>query len=254
MFFRLGKASSVAGRNMHANPPLDHRTCECRSRMALSAEELEAWSRHFKAHFDRVSREGSYEPPPSGISSDRPCTPTGLLTPSREDHGAARPTRVEPVRKKPIANTSSSPDTSVAEFLHWLSGIPKLPPEILPSLNCSETFLPMTPGMQYDLEGRSLRSETRKSPYLFALNSAGEVAVAFLGDDNPPSTKREQGKRCRLRYSGHFADEVLPQVTPSSGRNHHSSKPKPTGITKPKDGRREKQGRKGKRKSSSSTT
>ena len=163
--------------------------------MVLTKEDLAAHRRFFKAHFDKVGRGGSYEPPPSDISStdsDRPCTPSGLLTPSRETHGTARPTRVKkrqprPVRPEPVE------DTSVEQFRQWLAALPPSPPEFFPRLDTSNEYVFLTPGMEYDWDARSSRSKMRKEPYLFALNAAKEATIASLGDDSPPLERSQPG-------------------------------------------------------------
>ena len=148
--------------------------------MPVSEKQLDAWGRFSDAHFDKVGREGSYEPPPSDISSNTPCIRSGLLTPPRRHR----------VRRPRPARDPRPPDNSVAEFVAWLKTVPKPPPEFLPSLDQSSVqYINLTPGMEHDLGGRTLRSKSRKQPYLFALNTYGEMAIASAGDDTSPSEK-----------------------------------------------------------------
>lgn len=162
--------------------------------MPVSEEQLEAYARFYVAHLDRVGREGSYEPPPSDISSDAPCTPTGLLTPSREDHGIARPTRAEPIRERRPAKIAAVEDTSVEHFRRWLAALPKPPPEFFPRLDITDNYIFMNPGMEFDWDARSSRSKIWKEPYLFALNAAGEATISSLGDDSRPASMSPEGE------------------------------------------------------------
>ena len=160
--------------------------------MSLSPEELAYWDRFYEAHFDRVGREGSYEPPPSdAASSDRSCTPTGLLTPSRDDHGQARPTRIESKNQSRSVRIQPALDNSVEEFKQWLASIPKPAPDVFRRLGKSNTYVYWSEGLGYDWKRRSSRSKRWKQPYLFALDfsgdSAGEPAIAVLGGDIAPS-------------------------------------------------------------------
>jgi len=162
--------------------------------MPISEEQLETYARFFKAHFDRVGREGSYEPPPSDISSNAPCTPTGLLTPSREDHGVARPTRAEPKRESRPVKIATTEDTSVEQFRQWLAALPRSPPEFFPRLDAADDYIFMNPGMEFDWHARSSRSKVWKEPYLFALNAAGEATIASLGEDSRPTSISPEGE------------------------------------------------------------
>lgn len=167
----------------------------------VSEEQLEAYGRFYRAHFDRVGREGSYEPPPSDISSDAPCTPTGLLTPSREDHGIARPTRVEPTREPRPVKVAPLHFSQNPEFRRWLAVLPLLAPDVFPRLDSPDEYIHSNPGIEYDWDARSSRSKIWKEPYLFALNTAGEVTIASLGEDSRPSSMSPEGEMKMLNTS-----------------------------------------------------
>jgi len=174
-----------------------------RNTMPISEEQLDAYSRFYKAHFDRVGREGSYEPPPSDISSSRSCTPTGLLTPSREDRGIARPTRIKllqgprPTRPAPLRYTQDP------EFRQWLAVLPRLAPDFFPRLGSPDEYIDSNPGIEYDWDARTLRSKVSKQPYLFAMDKGGDAAIAFFGDDSPPASMSPEGTDFDRKCSGH---------------------------------------------------
>ena len=174
----------------HFRAPFIYITLQNRLVMSLTEAELQFWSKFYKAHWEKVGREGSHEPPPSSLFSDQSCNPTGLLTPSREDHGAARPTRRE---GKPMGSSSRSTravDNSAEEFRQWLANIPKPAPDVFPRLNTLDAYIYWNDGLEYDWDRRSSRSEIRKQAYLFALDYSvvgkGEPVVAVLGDDSAP--------------------------------------------------------------------
>lgn len=163
--------------------------------MSLSPEQLAAWDSFFSGHFDKIGHEGSYDPPPSDISSDANDIPTGLLTPSREDHGAAIPTRIGPQlqqrhrrrrRRDRQIRGKPQPDQSVDQFRQWMRGQPGSSPDYFSRLGMQNSYIWSTPRIEHDWEDRSLRSK-RWKPHLFALDyttrRAGEVAIAVLGDD-----------------------------------------------------------------------
>ena len=180
--------------------------------MSLSEELLDAWGSYYNASFDHAGREASYEPPPSEYDS-RPCTPSGLLTPSHEDHGAARPTRIErrpetpPV--KPTAKSSPESEEARLQTLRLCRGLlAALPPDFFPRLHTRDTYINTNPGIEYDWEFRSLRSKSWKQPYLFALDyaadRAGEAAVAVEGDGSPPSEMLSRSEGSTPRFTAHL--------------------------------------------------
>ena len=180
--------------------------------MSLSEELLDAWGSCYNAYFDNAAREGSYEPPPSEYDS-RPCTPSGLLTPSHDDHGAARPTRIERRPEsppaKPTANTSLETEEARLHTLRLCRRLlATLPPDFFPRLHARDTYINTNPGIEHDWEFRSLRSKSWKQPYLFALDyaaaRAGEAAVAVEGDDSSPSEMLSRGEDSTPSFTTHL--------------------------------------------------
>jgi len=216
--------------------------------MPVSEKQLEAYSRFYKAHFDRVGREGSYEPPPSDISSSRPCTPPGLLTPSREDHGIARYTRIETIREPRPVKLMPLHYTQDPEFRQWLAVLPRLAPDFFPRLGSPDEYIDSNPGIEYDWDSRTLRSKAPKQPYLFALDGGGDAAIAFLGDDSRPASMSPEGTESSLGFSWSVADYKIPLVNQTPPKRPPPLRSKPTGVTKSQAGPRRKKGTKGKGK------
>jgi hypothetical protein len=159
--------------------------------MALTEEELAAYGRSFKEFFDRVGRTGIFDLP-SDISSDSDgaCTPTGLLTPSREDHGMARFTKLELVRERRPPRPTAAEEAEAAENQR-LAMVRKVTaemalhaPDYFTNLDRPGEWIIENHGIRYDWKNRTLRSKKEKEPYLFAMDDeAGLVAITSVGHD-----------------------------------------------------------------------
>lgn len=175
-------------------------------------EELDLFGAQCREAMERARNRPPWPPDGYEDSSDTTdgySTPTGLLTPAPEQRWTARPPTARlPPRTPPhllygVASPVPSRNTSVeraarreAERATELaimreerlrraeSGPVDWRPVV--GLQDNATRYRMTPGMHHDLWGtrHATRSENRRQPYLFALNSVGKTAVVTVGDDD----------------------------------------------------------------------
>lgn len=217
--------------------------------------------------------------PPSGLHN-----PTGLLTPTAELEG---PDYLGPPRQDLADNYEEEPAYPApwqieSQDIRYQMPSPKLFPEneslhrtsthgnpsyvdwaldpgsgsphdyIRDMTGAQEPRL-MTRGMSHDLRGRSLRKQSGRRPYYFALDSAGRIAVTSVGEDMEAQSELSSPYPL-FQSSSYFLDPSSlkarssrndsmqpPQITPV--RN-----PKRAGITKRKSGSTGKQSYKRRRK------
>jgi hypothetical protein len=160
--------------------------------MALTEEQLQAYSRLYKAHFDKVGREGSYEPPDTSSDAEEACTRSGLLTPGPEHRHIARPRPRRCIAKEGAERRAR--ERAQQRENERLKGLRLIraemamaAPEVFVSPQCPGEYFMDDAGIKWDWECRTLRSANMKRPYLFAMDFGGDlvtnVAITSFGQD-----------------------------------------------------------------------
>ena len=160
--------------------------------MVLSEEYLDALAAKAKAHAQRYW----------GLPVSRPPTPPhipnseyGLFTPDgTQDRGA----QVQPVQAHVRLDLSALPASPPPEPEPWRPNIGdpgwleyqlrsrQSSLDRISNLADGPTSLYITAGMVLSMESRILRRGNRETPYLFALDHQGKMAVAVKGSDFGP--------------------------------------------------------------------
>ena len=149
--------------------------------MALTEEQLDAWGRHFDAKialhgtdfWTWWARNGHLY----SQASSRSQTPTGLLTPTHDDHGIVQPIRFDAPRPQRL-NLASSPNSP-----HMLTPdreIPELyeePGEQIATPNLDGGLDSEDGGPADDTPDRILRSQGFRYRYFFELRWNGRRAT-----------------------------------------------------------------------------
>lgn len=166
--------------------------------MAVTEEQLNALVQFYKKGKAKygIGLAGPDEEfvPESDLVS---ATPTGLLTPIEEiDH---RPTTThDRLSSQQAIRLPASPapepvpwrpEMEDPEFTDFVLGLRTRPFDYISSMASAKKTLPITRGMEFDMELLTLRSYPRKhdTPHFFALNREGKMAVESLGQDFPPA-------------------------------------------------------------------